>query len=78
MAIESTNQIHADFVKEFWNWYDEHHTKRYREQGKDLRPDFNFHKKQMNFKGYQWTWVALFIQECYNKKSPKSEEAKHD
>jgi len=60
------NELKEAFVEAFWKWYEEHHTERYREEGRpDLYPIRKFHEKHMKFDNYAWDWVAQFVRECF-------------
>ncbi len=63
------SDIGKDFIEEFWKWFDEHHRKRYRNEGRiGLYPVRKFHEKNMRFKDPVWSWIAMFVKESYDKK----------
>ena len=58
-----TKEITEKFIEDFWKWYKEYCEERYKKDGKDLSPDYHYHKKHMKFNNYAWDWVALYVHE---------------
>jgi hypothetical protein len=65
------NKITNEFIESFWKWFKEYHEERYRKEGKELTPSFQFHSKHMKFDSPHWDWVAIFINERYKQKALK-------
>lgn len=63
-----TAKIKEKFIEDFWEWFHNHHTEKYRKEGKELYPDFKYHSRHMKFDNYAWDWVALFVKETYTLK----------